>query len=76
MANMFHCNIRVNDSLSVSKVVTSTQNKKTKNVETDKKFEDVELQTLLNEDEPQTQKQPLEQTGVTQQTVSNRPREM
>ena len=41
-----------------------------------KKFEDVELQALLNEDDSQTQKQLAEQLGVSQQAVSNRLREM
>ena len=41
-----------------------------------KKFEDVELQGLLDENDSQTQKQLAEQLGVSQQSVSNRLREM
>jgi len=37
-----------------------------------KKFEDTELQSLLNEDDTQTQQQLAEQLGVAQQTVSDR----
>jgi len=41
-----------------------------------KKYEDVELQALLDEDDSQTQKQLAEQLSVSQQAVSNRLREM
>jgi len=41
-----------------------------------KKYEDVELQALLDEDDSQTQKQLAEQLSVNQQAVSNRLREM
>ena len=41
-----------------------------------KKYEDVELQALLDEDDSQTQKQLAEQLSVSQQAVSNRVREM
>ena len=41
-----------------------------------KKYEDVELQALLDEDDSQTQKQLAEQLSVCQQAVSNRLREM
>jgi len=41
-----------------------------------KKYEDVELQALLDEDDSQTQKQFAEQLSVSQQAVSNRLREI
>ena len=41
-----------------------------------KKYEDVELQALLDEDDSQTQKQLAEQLSVSQQAVSNHLREM
>jgi len=41
-----------------------------------KKYENVELQALLDEDDSQTQKQLAEQLSVSQQAVSNRLREM
>jgi len=41
-----------------------------------KKYEDLELQALLDEDNLQTQKQLAEQLSVSQQAVSNRLREM
>ena len=41
-----------------------------------KKLEDVELQVLLDEDNSQTQKQPEGQSGISQQGVFNRQREM
>ena len=65
MVNMLHRKIRVNE---VSKVVTSTQDKKDKKMP--KKFGDVELQALSNEDDSQTQKQLAQQLGVSQQAVS------
>ena len=59
MMNLIHQKIHVNDGFGVSKVVTSTQDKKedkeTRNMENRKeKFEDVELQALLDEDDSQT----------------------
>ena len=74
MVNMFHRNIRVNDGFIVSKVISSTQDKKENKVhgKPSKIFEDVELQTLLNEDDSQTQKQLAEQLFVSQQADSNR----
>ena len=53
MMNMFHCKIRVNDGFGVSIVVTSTQDHKedSEHREPPKKFEDVELQALLAEDD-------------------------
>ena len=47
-----------------------------RNMENHQKFEDVELQPLLDEYDSQTQKQLTEQLGVSQHTVSNRSREM
>ena len=41
-----------------------------------RKFEDVKLQTLLHEDDLKTQKQLVEQLGVSQQAVSDRLQEM
>ena len=41
-----------------------------------KRYEDVELQALLDKDDSQTQKQLAEQLSVSQQAVSNRLREM
>ena len=43
---------------------------------TTNKFEDVELQATLDEDDSQTQKQLAEQLGVSQRAVSNWPQEM
>ena len=75
---MFHGKIRVNDGFGVSKVVTSTQDKKEvkEHGKPDKKFEDVELQALLDEYDSKAQKQLAEQLGVSQQAVFNRLREM
>ena len=66
----------MNDGFGVSKVVTSTQDKEEEQGtrKTAKKFEDVELQVLLDEDD--SQKQLVEQLDVSQQAVSNRVREM
>ena len=69
--NVLHRRILVNDGFGVSKVVTSRL--QTRNVENRQKLEDVDL---LDEDDSQTQKQLVEQLVVSQQTVSNRPREM
>ena len=56
MVNMLHNKVRLNDGFGVSKVVTSRlQTRKVENNE--KKFDDVELQVLLDEDDSQTQKQ-------------------
>ena len=45
-----------NDGFGVSKVMTSTQDKKkTKNTENRQKLEDMELEALLSEDDLQTQ---------------------
>ena len=71
---MFHRKTRMNDGFGVSKVVTSTQDKNEdkERGKPPRKFEDVELQTLLDQDDSQTQKQLAEQSGVSQQGVSNR----
>ena len=55
MANMLHREIRVNESFGVSKVVTSTQDKKEdkEHGKLSKKFENKELQALLDEDDAQ-----------------------
>ena len=45
-------------------------------MENRKKFGDVELQVLLDEDDSQTQNQFTEQLGVGRQTVCHRLREM
>ena len=74
MANMLHRKIPVTNSFDVSKVVTTRL--KTRKMKTAKKFEDVKLQALLNEDDSQTQKQLAEQLGVSQRAVFNRLREM
>ena len=50
MLIMFHRNVRVNDGFGVSKVMTLTQEGKQGTRKTAKKFEDVELQALLDED--------------------------
>ena len=47
MVNVLHCKIRVNDGFGVSKVVTDKEHGKLP-----KKFEDVELHALLDEDDP------------------------
>ena len=64
--NVLHHKILVNDGFSVSKVVTSTPGKKEdrKHGKLLKKFEDVELQASLDEDDTQTQKQLTEQLDV------------
>ena len=61
MVNMLHCKIRVNSGLGVSKVVTSTLDKKgdKENGNPSKEFEGVE-------NDYQTQKQLAEQLGVSQ----------
>ena len=58
--------------------MTPTQGKQEdkKHGQSSKKFEDVELQTLLDEDDSQTQKQLAEQLGVSQQATFNRLRKM
>ena len=72
MVNLLHHKNRVNDGFSVSKLEISML----QTSEPSKKYEDVELQALLNEDDSQTQKQLAEQLSVSQQAVSNRLREM
>ena len=77
MVNMLHRKIHVDDGFCISKVVTSTQGKKEdKEHGNRQKFEDVELQALLDEDNSQTHKQLAEQLGVSQRIVSDRLREM
>ena len=67
MVNVLHRKIHPNVGLGISKVVTKDKKKK---------FEDVELQALSDEYDSQTQKQLTEQLDVSQQVLSNRPREM
>ena len=78
MVNVLHREICENDSFGISEVVTLTRDKKEdeQHRKPPKKFEDVKLQALLDEDDSQTQEQLPEQWGVNQRTVSNRPREM
>ena len=78
MMNVIHRKIYVNDGFGVLKVVTSTQDteKDKEHGKPHKKFEDVELQALLDEDDSQTQNRLAEQLGVDQQAVFNRLREM
>ena len=66
--NMLHRKTRVNDGLGVSKVVTSTQDKKEdkEHGKPSQKSEDMEL----NEDDSQIQKQFAEQLDVSQQVVT------
>ena len=73
MVNMLYRKKRVNDGFSVSKLEISMLPKE--HGKPPKKYEDVELQALLDEDDSQTQKQLAEQLSVSQQAVSNR-REM
>ena len=75
MVNLLQSKICVNNCLDVSKVVTSTQDKKEdkEHGKPPKQFENVES---LDEDDSQTQKQLADQLGVSQKAVSNRPREM
>ena len=56
MVNMLHRKMCVNNGFYVSKVVTSTQDKKDdkEHGKPSNKFDDVELQTLLDEDDSQT----------------------
>ena len=72
MVNMLHRKIRVNDDFKSDDfdVVDKEHGKSSK------RYEDVELQALLDEDDLQTQKQFAEQLCVSQQAVSNRLREM
>ena len=74
MVNILYHKIRMNDGFCVSKMVTSTQDKKEdkEHGKPPKSFEDVELQTLLEEDDSHTQKQLAEQLDVNQQAVSDR----
>ena len=65
--------VRANKGFGVSKVVSSTQYK-TEDKEhgkSSKKFEDVELQVMLDKDDSQTLKQLAEQLDVSQRAVSN-----
>ena len=58
MVNILHHKICVNDGFGVSKVGTSTHGKKKdKEDKNPKKFKDMELQVLLDEDDSETQKQ-------------------
>ena len=72
---MLHRKIPVNDGFGVLNVTTSTKDKKEykEHRKPSKKFEDVELQALLNGDDSQTQKQAvsnrLRETGKIQKTV-------
>ena len=61
MVNIFHRKVSVNDDFGVSKVVTSTQHKKK-----DKEHGTPKLQTLLDVDESETQKQLTEKLCVSQ----------
>ena len=72
---MLHRKVRVNDGFGVSKVVTSMLVDK-EHEKPPKRYKDVELQALLDEDDSQTQKELAEQLGVSRQAVSNRLREM
>jgi len=74
MVNMLHRKKHVNDGFNVSKLeISMLQTRNTEN--RPKKYEDVELQALLDEND--SQKQLLaEQLSVSQQAVSNRLREM
>jgi len=76
MVNMLHRKKHVNDGFNVSKLeISMLQTRNTEN--RPKKYEDVELQALLDENDSQTQKQLLaEQLSVSQQAASNRLREM
>ena len=74
MVNMLHRKIRLNEDFGVLKAMTSRF--QTRNIENRQKYEDVQLQALSDEDDSQTQKQLDEQSGVRQQTVFNRLREM
>jgi len=74
MVNTLHRKKRMNDGFSVSKLeISMLQTRNTEN--RPKKYENVELQALLDEDS-QTQKQLAEQLSVNQQVVSNLLREM
>jgi len=75
MVNMLHRKIRVNNGFGVSKVVIIDVADK-EHGKPPKRYEDVELQALLDKDDLQTQKQLAEQLNVSQQAVSNRLREM
>ena len=78
MVNMLHRKIRVNDGFKSFKSgdFDTRQEGRRGTWKTVKKFEDVELQASLDEDDSQTQKQLVEQLGVSQQAVSNRLQEM
>ena len=73
MVNMLHRKKHVNDGFKIGDFdVADKEHGKS----TPKKYEDVELQALLDEDDSQTQKQLAEQLSVSQQAVSNRLREI
>ena len=76
MVNMLHHKIHVNDGFGVSKVVTSTQDKKEDkelgNSPINRKCPTTHCKALLDEDDSQTQKQLAEQLGVSEQAVSDR----
>ena len=80
MLNVLHRKMCVNDGFGISKLVISTQDEKEEGRQRTwkiaKKFEDVQLQALLDDDDSQTQKQSTKQLGVDQQAVFNRLREM
>ena len=58
MMNVLYRKVRVNDGFGISKVALTKDKKEDKERgKTDKKFEDVELRALLNEDDSKTQKQ-------------------
>ena len=77
MVNMLHRKIHVNDGFGVSKVMTSTHDKKEdKKRGKLQKIADVELQALFDEDNSQTQKQLAEQLDISQQAVFDWPREV
>ena len=74
MVGIVHLKLRVNDGFGISKVVTSRL--QTRNMENRQKFEDVEFQALFDEDDSRIQKQLAQELGASQQTVSNRFRQM
>jgi len=65
---MLHRKKRVNDGFKIGDFdVANKEHRKPP-----KKYEDVELQVLLDEDDSQIQKQLAEQLSVSQQAISNR----
>ena len=69
MVNMLNRKIQVNDGFGVSKVATSTQDKNEDKEygKRPKKFEDVKLQALFDEDDSQIQKQLAKQLEISHQ---------